>query len=58
MKVRRISKEEVEFVLNEPEIIRPGYNSDYLVLTSHPKGRYIKVTISRKRPNLIITAAD
>ena len=54
---RGITEEEVEFVLNEPEITRPG-DSDCLVLTAHPNGRFIKIVVPVKKPRVIITAAD
>lgn len=54
---RDITKEEVEFVLNEPEITRPG-DEDCLVLTAHPNDRFIKIVVPVKKPRLIITAAD
>lgn len=54
---RRISEEEVGFVLNNPEVTRPG-EGDTLILTSHPDGRFIKVVVERKKPRVIITAAD
>lgn len=57
MKDREISEEEVEFVLNEPEITRPG-DGDCLVLTAHPNGRFIKIVVPVKKPRVIITAAD
>jgi len=57
MNDRGISEEEVEFVLNEPEITRPG-NEDCLVLTAHPNGRFIKIVVPVKEPRVIITAAD
>ena len=57
MAIRRITKEEVEFCLNEPEIIRPG-ERDTLIHTAHPKGRFIKIVVSKREPRLIITAAD
>ncbi len=54
---REISEEEVEFCLNEPEITRPG-ERDTLIFTAHPKGRFIKIVVLRKKPRVIITAAD
>lgn len=54
---RRISKEEVEFVLNNPEVTRPG-EGDTLILTAHPNGRYIKIVVEKKKPRVIITAMD
>jgi hypothetical protein len=54
---RGISEEEVEFCLNEPEITRPG-ERDTLILTAHPNGRFIKIVVPRKKPTVIITAAD
>jgi hypothetical protein len=57
MKDRSISEEEVEFVLNEPEVSRPG-DHDCIVLTAHPNGRYIKIVVPEKKPRIIITAAD
>ena len=57
MKDRVISEEEVEFVLNQPEVIRPG-DGDCSVLTAHPSGRFIKIVVSTKRSRVIITAAD
>jgi hypothetical protein len=54
---RGISKEEVEFCLNEPEITRPG-ERDTLILTAHPNGRFIKIVVLRKKPRVIITAAS
>lgn len=54
---RRISEEEVGFVLNNPEITRPG-EGDTLILTAHPDGRFIKIVVERKRPRVIITATD
>ncbi|MBA7547563.1 hypothetical protein ES705_40018 [subsurface metagenome] len=54
---RDITKEEVEFVLNEPEVTRPG-DEDCLVLTARPNGRFIKIVVPVKRPRVIITAAD
>jgi hypothetical protein len=55
MSDRGISKEEVEFCLNEPEITRPG-ERDTLILTAHPNGRFIKILVPRKNPRVIITA--
>ena len=57
LKDRRITKEEIEFCLNEPEITRPG-DGDTLILTSHPNGRFIKIVVLQKKPKVIITAAD
>jgi len=57
MAERRITEEEVEFCLNEPEVTRPG-DRDTLILTAHPNGRFIKIVVPRKRPRTIITAAD
>lgn len=54
---RRIGEEEVEFVLNNPEVTRPG-EGDTIILTSHPNGRFIKIVVERKKPRVIITAAD
>ena len=54
---RSITEAEVEFVLNEPEITRPG-DEDCLVLTAHPNGRFIKIVVPKKQPRVIITAAD
>ncbi len=54
---RHISKEEVEFVLNNPEVTRPG-EGDTLILTAHPNGRYIKIVVEQKKPRVIITAMD
>lgn len=54
---RRVTEEEVEFVLNEPEVTRPG-DDDCLVLTAHPNGRFIKIVVPVKKPSVIITAAD
>ena len=54
---RGITKKEVEFVLNEQEITRPG-DEDCLVLTAHPNGRFIKIVVPVKKPRVIITAAD
>lgn len=57
MAIRGISEEEVEFCLNEPEKTRPG-ERDTLVLIAHPNGRFIKIVVPRKKPTVIITAAD
>jgi len=57
MKDRGITKGEIKFCLNEPEITRPG-DSGTLILTSHPNGRFIKIVVLQKKPRLIITAAD
>ena len=57
MAVRRITEEEVQFCLNEPEIIRPGQRGT-LIFTAHPKGRFIKIVVSGKEPRIVITAAD
>jgi hypothetical protein len=54
---RHISEEEVEFVLNNPEVTRPG-EGDTLILTAHPNGRYIKIVVPQKKPRVIITTAD
>jgi len=54
---RGITEEEVEFVLNEPEITRPG-DENCLILTAHPNGRFIKIVVPVKKPRVIITAAD
>ncbi len=54
---RGITEKEVEFCLNEPEIIRPG-ERDTLILTAHPNGRFIKIVVPRKNPRVIITAAN
>ncbi len=57
MAVRVITEEEVEFCLNEPEIIRSG-ERDRLILTAHPNGRFIKIVVPKMEPRVIITAAD
>ena len=57
MKDRGITKEEVEFCLNEPEITRPG-DCGTLILTAHPNSRFIKIVVPQKKPRVIITAAD
>jgi hypothetical protein len=57
MALRKITKEEVEYCLNEPEITRPGQR-DTLILTAHPNGRFIKIVVPRNNPRKIITAAD
>ncbi len=57
MKDRGITKGEIKFCLNEPEITRPG-DSGTLILTSHPNGRFIKIVVLQKKPRLIITATD
>ena len=57
MAERGISKEEVGFCLNEPEITRPG-DGDTLILTAHPNGRYIKIVVPKNKPRVIITTAD
>ena len=57
MAYRRITEKEVEFCLNEPEIIRPG-DRDTLILTAHPNGRFIKIVVHKTKPRVIITAAD
>lgn len=54
---RRISEEEVRFVLNNPEVTRPG-EGDAIILTAHPNGRFIKIVVEQKKPRVIITAAD
>ena len=54
---RGITEEEVEFCLNEPETTRPG-ERDTLILTAHPNGRFIKIVVPRRKPRVIITAAD
>jgi len=54
---RHISEEEGWFVLNNPEVNRPGEGST-LILTSHPNGRFIKIVVDQKKPRVIITAAD
>ena len=54
---RRITKKEVEFCLNEPEITRPGERGT-LILTAHPNGRFIKIVVPQKNPRKIITVAD
>ncbi len=54
---RGITEKEVEFCLNEPEIIRPG-ERDRLILTAHPNGRFIKIVVPKMEPSVIITAAD
>ncbi|MBA7583921.1 hypothetical protein ES708_25872 [subsurface metagenome] len=54
---RGITEKEVEFCLNEPEIICPG-ERDRLILTAHPNGRFIKIVVPRMEPRVIITAAD
>ncbi len=54
---RGITKEEIEFCLNEPEITRPG-RCGTLILTAHPNGRFIKIVVRQRRPRVIITAAD
>jgi len=54
---RHISKKEVEFCLNNPEITRPG-EGDTIIISAHPNGRYIKIVVERKNPRLIITAMD
>lgn len=54
---RGISKREVEFVLNNPEVTRPG-ERDTTIITAHPNGRYIKIVVPVKRPRVIITAGD
>ncbi len=54
---RGITEEEIEFCLNEPEITRPGERNT-LVFTAHPNGRFIKIVVLKKKPRIIITAAD
>jgi len=54
---RGITREEVEFCLNEPEITREG-ERDTLILTAHPNGRFIKIVVPQKKPRVIITAGD
>ena len=54
---RGITEKEVEFCLNEPEIIRPGERGR-LILTAHPNGRFIKIVVPQMEPRVIITAAD
>jgi hypothetical protein len=54
---RGISRREVEFVLNNPEITRPGEH-DTIIMTAHPNGRYIKIGVPVKTPRVIITTAD
>jgi len=53
---RKITEEEVEFCLNEPEITREGERNT-LILTSHPNGRFIKIVVPKRKPRVIITAA-
>ena len=57
LKKRGITREEVEFCLNKPEITREG-ERDTLILTAHPNGRFIKIVVPQKKPRVIITAGD
>jgi len=54
---RGISEEEVAFCLNEPENTREGERGT-LILTAHPNGRFIKIVVPKRKPRVIITAAD
>ena len=54
---RGITREEVAFCLNEPENTREG-ERDTLILTAHPNGRFIKIVVPKRKPRVIITAAD
>lgn len=57
MALRHISEEEVQFVLNNPEITRPG-EGNTLIHTAHPNSRYIKIVVQQKKSRVIITASD
>lgn len=58
MRERKISEAEVEAVLANPEITRPGRDGR-MIHTGHPNGRYIKVVIDEtKTPHEVVTAAD
>ena len=57
MVLRHISEEAVQFVLNNPEVTRPG-GGNTLIHTAHPDGRYIKIVVQQKKPRVIITASD
>ena len=57
MSLRYISEEEVQFVLNNPEITRPG-EGNTLIHTAHPNGRYIKIVAQQEKPRVIITVGD
>ena len=54
---REITEREVEFCLNNPEITRPG-DRGYLILTTHCKGRFIKIVVPKLEPTVIVTVAD
>lgn len=57
MKERGISRQEVEYCLNNPEVTRDG-KGDTLIRTAHPNDRYIKIVTPKNKPQLIITVAD
>lgn len=58
MRERSICEAEVEAVLANPEITRPGRDGR-TNHTAHPNGRFIKVVIDeRKHPPEIVTVAD
>lgn len=58
MRERNISEAEVEAVLANPEITRPGRDGR-TIHTAHPNGRFIKVVIDeRKTPSEVVTVAD
>ena len=54
---RGITEGEVEYCLNEPEIIRSGEGGT-VIHAAHPNGRFIKIVVPRMEPTVIITAAD
>lgn len=58
MRERNITEAEVEAVLANPEITRPGRDGR-TIHTAHPNGRFIKVVVDeRTSPREIVTVAD
>lgn len=54
---RGITEKEVEFCLNNPEITRPSERG-YLILSTHYRGKFVKIVVPRKEPTVIVTAAN
>lgn len=58
MRERNITEAEVEAVVANPEITRPGRDGR-TIHTAHPNGRFIKVVVDeRASPCEIVTVAD
>jgi len=58
MKERSISKEEVEYCLNEYDIFCTDKKGNPKYRARTPNGRDIKVVVRKDNPNFVITVED